>query len=70
MRKTPKISRKVFEGARNSHNYVRGLKSMFDFNGMVALAGMCSFSDFFVNIFLNVVILNCLTQCADRTFNE
>ena len=43
---------------------------MFDFNGMVALAGMCSFSDFFVNIFFNVVILNCLTQWADRTFNE
>ena len=32
--------RKAFESAKNSHNYVNGLKSMFDFNGMVALAGL------------------------------
>jgi hypothetical protein len=32
--------RKAFESAKKSHNYVKGLKSMFDFNGMVALAGL------------------------------
>ena len=32
--------RKAFESAKKSHNYVNGLKSMFDFNGMVALAGL------------------------------
>ena len=57
--------RKAFESAKKSHNYVKGLKSMFDFNGMVALAGLwVVWNSFLVGIgkifkVSNTVVLSC-----------
>ena len=68
----PIISRKVFDNARNSHNYIKGLRSMFDFNGMVALAGLwVVWNTFLVSIVPNTFLLdavNYVGQGRKRSF--
>ena len=57
------ISRKAFEEARESYNYLKNLDSSFDFNSLVALAGLAVlWNTVFVSIVPNSFLLDAVNN--------